>query len=214
MRKPMAHRGRTLGIAGGIVAVVVVVGLLLSACSGVAAFGDSLNRKLRGVSATMTTYNQSGKQLDRVHGKSFNVSRDKRFDTSNSDGTSKNDSSVLMISLGSSHISHVGSSMIIAEDGIADITPQMQASTVSFENTKPGTPWLNNFIEYNRNLWAGKGKTILVRSQDGSPIAIYAGSQVEILSTDVPKSTWFRVDGKFLFVYRSDYTVYDNDLLK
>jgi hypothetical protein len=75
MRKPMAHRGRTLGIAGGIVAVVVVVGLLLSACSGVAAFGDSLNRKLRGVSATMTTYNQSGKQLDRVHGKSFNVSR-------------------------------------------------------------------------------------------------------------------------------------------
>ena len=70
-----------------------------------------------------------------------------------------------------------------------------------------------NFLEYNRNLWAGKAKTIMVRSQDGTPVAVYVGNEVEILATDVPKSTWFRVDGKYLFVYRADYTVYDNELL-
>lgn len=160
----------------------------------------------------MTTYTSDGHQIDKVQGSSFEVERDTRFDTTDSEGNSNQDSSVLLISLGASHISHVGSSMILAQDGLTDLTPSI-TNKVSITNTAPGTPWLNNLLEYNRNLWQGKGKTILVRSQFGYPIAVYAGNEVEILPTDVPKSTWFRVDGKYLFVYRSDYTVYDNDLL-
>lgn len=191
----------------------LIVALVLSSCAGLAAFGENINRAFNGVSATMTTYTQGGEQVDRVKGKSFRVARDTRFDTSDSKGESREDSSVLLISLGDSHISHVGSSMVLAQDGMTDVTAE-SSSTVTFANAKPGTPWLNDLIEYNRNLWQGKGKTILVRSQDGTPIAVYAGNEVEILATDVPKSTWFRVDGKYLFVYRSDYTVYDNSLLK
>jgi len=198
---------RVLAVVGALLAATLV----LSGCSGLSAFGEKLNRAMNGVSATMTTYTQSGDLVDEVHGRSFQITRDKRFDTSNSDGTSKNDSSVLMISLGSSHISHVGSTLILAQDGLEPIAGAQ--TSIRFTNSKPGTPWLNNFLEYNRNLWKGKAKTIMIRSQDGTPIAVYAGSEVEILATDVPKSTWFRVDGKYLFVYRADYTVYDNDLL-
>ncbi len=203
--------GTTARRTMGAIAMAIIATLTLTACAGFAAFGETLNRAFDGVSATMTTYTQDGVLVDEVHGTSFQVSRDTRFDTSNSDGTSKNDSSVLMISLGENHISHVGSTLILAQDGL---TPLAGATTtVRFENTEPGTPWLNNFLEYNRNLWAGKAKVIMVRSQDGTPIAIYAGNEVEILATDVPKSTWFRVDGKYLLVYRADYTVYDNELL-
>lgn len=35
----------------------------------------------------------------------------------------------------------------------------------------------------------------------------------EIFSSDIPKTTVFRVDGKMLLVYRADYTAYDSDLL-
>ncbi len=187
--------------------------VVLSGCAAAQMFGEGLNRALNGVSATMTTYTQNGEPIDKVQGKSFHIAQDTRFNTVDSDGTSKEDSAVLLISLGNSHISHVGSSMVLAQDGIVDVT-QALGNKVAFKNNESGTPWLNDLLEYNRNLWQGKGKTILVRSQNGTPIAVYAGNEVEIFATDVPKSTCFRVDGKYLFVYRSDYTTYDNDLLK
>lgn len=201
---------RTRRTATTVVAAFITL-VMLAGCAGLSAFGEEFSRKWKGVSATMTTYNENGQLIDQVHGTSFEVSRDTRFDTSNSDGTSKKDSSVLMISLGSSHISHVGSTLILAQDGLTALAGA--DTNVEFTNTEPGTPWLNNLLEYTRNVWEGKGKTILIRSQNGTPIAVYVGDEVEILSTDVPKSTWFRVDGRYLFVYRADYTVYDNDLL-
>jgi len=202
----MHIRRRTSAVLATVLTVFILAG-----CAGLSAFGEEINRAFNGVSATMTTYNEDGELIDKVHGTSFRITRDTRFDTSNSDGTSKNDSSVLMISLGDNHISHVGSTLVLAQDGLTAVADA--EASVEFSNNEPGTPWLNNLFEYHRNLWQGKGKTILIRSQNGTPIAVYAGSEVEILATDVPKSTWFRVDGKYLFVYRADYTVYDNDLL-
>jgi hypothetical protein len=118
-----------------------------------------------------------------------------------------------MISLGESHIYHVGSTMIFNQDGIVDVAKNLPAN-VKFSNTDKGTPWLNDIIEKHRNLWQGKSKTIMVRSQNGTPLAVFAGNTVETFATDIPKSTAFRVDGKYLLIYRADYTVYDNDLLK
>lgn len=190
--------------------IAVVAAFALSSCAAFAAFGEEINRAFKGVPATMKTYNQTGQLVDEVKGTSFRVSRDERFDTTDSAGTSKNDSAVLMVSLGDSHISHVGSTMVLAQDGLV---PVEVPATVSFANHEAGTPWINDLIEKHRNLWKGKGKTIMIRSQDGTPVEVYAGDQVEVFATDVPKSTWFRVDGKYLLVYRADYTVYDNDLL-
>lgn len=192
--------------------LLLLCAMVLSSCAAFEAFGDELTRAFKGVPATMTTYTQSGQMVDQVHGESFRISRDERFDSEASDGSSNKDSSVLLISLGDNHISHVGSSMVLAQDGLVDISKEF-GDQVSFENHDPGMPWLNDLKEYMRNNWKGKGKTILIRSQDGTPIAVYQGDQVEIRETDVPKSTWFEVDHKYLFVYRSDYTVYDNELL-
>jgi hypothetical protein len=174
-------------------------------------WGDSLNRSLKGVSAQITTYDQYGHVIDQVHGTSINFSRDTRFDSKDSNGDSKKDSQVMMISIGGSHMEHVGSTLILAQDGLTQVSGA--PTQVELNNTQAGHPWLNDFYEYNRNLWKGKAKTIMIRSQNGNPIAVFAGNEVEIAKTDVPQSTWFRVDGKTLFVYRADYTVYDTDLL-
>lgn len=156
-----------------------------------------------------------GNLIDRVSGRSFEISLDERFEevSVGSDGDIiRSPGDVLLISVGGSHISHVGSTMIIAEDGLAPVAGAN--TTISLTNTEAGTPWLNNLLEYNRNLWQGKGKTILIRSQDGQPIAVFAADQVEVAGTEVPKSTMLRLDGRRLWVYRADYTMYDNELLE
>lgn len=191
--------------------VLILAMSILSGCATLGAWGESFNRAWQGVPATLTTYNQAGFLIDRIRGESFNVSRDTRFDTSTTEGSNR-DSQVLLISIGANHISHVGSSMILMEEGLTNIMTSSN-SRVDLQNNDPGVPWLNSFIERERNLWAGKSKTLMIRSQDGTPIGVFAGSEVEIFSTDVPKSTWFRVDGKMLWVYRTDYTIVDTELL-
>ena len=64
-----------------------------------------------------------------------------------------------------------------------------------------------------KNLWGGTAQTIMIRSQDGTPINVYGGNHVQVLSTNVPKSTWFRIDGKTLWFYRGDFTLVTNNLL-
>lgn len=186
---------------------------LLSGCAELTQWGDKVNQSLNGVEATYKTYAQDGTKIDEVKGKSFQITRNKAFDTVNSDGFSNKDSQVLLISLGSSIISHVGSTMILEEVGLEDIQGQFDTQ-LFIENMEPGTPFLNKMRESYQNSWSGKSKTILIRSQDGLPIATYTGNHVEVFSTDIPKTTWFQVDGKMLFVYKADYTVIDNDLVE
>ena len=195
-------------IATGVMATAA----LLAGCGFFGATADKFEQAFDGISATMSTYDQQGHAVDEIKGKSFRVTRDTEFDTKKDDGSSNNDSSVLLISLGDSHIQHVGSSMILAQDGLVDVTAKLPKE-LRFTNSDSGTPWLNDIKYRFQQLWGGTAKTIMIRSQDGTPIKVYGGNQVQVLSTDVPKSTWFRIDGKTLFVYRCDYTLVDNNLL-
>lgn len=197
-----------------IIAFFAVIACLLSSCATAAMSFEDFVRDWKGIPATITTYDQAGDLIDRVHGTSLQVEPDTRFEivSVNSDGsTSVTPGDVMLITIGDSSMSHVGSTMIWAEDGVTAVAGA--DTTVDVTNSDPGTPWLNNLLEYNRNLWKGKAKTILVRSQDGQPIAVYAANEVEVVGTAVPKSTMFRLDGKRLFVYRADYTMYDTKLL-
>ena len=65
-----------------------------------------------------------------------------------------------------------------------------------------------------KNQTSGNQLAILIRSQTGKPLATFVGDDVSYYSTDVDKSTAFIIDGKFLFVYRCDYTIYHLDNLE
>ena len=119
---------------------------------------------------------------------------------------------MIQITVGKKEMHHVGSSMIIAETDLENIFDEY-AKTVDAEKMQRGIPVINSLVNDFRNSFDGKEKVILIRSQNGTPLATYAGDNVSLYKTDVPKSTGLLVDGKYLFIYRCDYTIYDLDLL-
>jgi hypothetical protein len=205
-----ARQRKTLLFVAGLTIMAMLLTL-----GGCALFDKSVSNfvsLMKGRQATILTYNVFGQPLDRVHGAAIDIQRDGTFDSVNPDGTSNADSSVVKVSVGGGVINHVGSTLLMVEDGLSDITAQLPP-TVDIENTERGVPFLNYLRQNFRNFWAGTSRTIMVRSQNGSPIAIFGGNQVEYFATNIPKSTLLRIDGKYLLIYRSDYTLYDNKLL-
>lgn len=192
--------------------VLIVLGLIASACAALDIAGENINQTLSGARATMTTYDQLGNKIDSITALSMKANRESEFDSTDPDSLRSNeDSDVVRISVGDQVVHHVGSTMIIAQEGVVEVAGA--PTQLELQNTDDGRPWLNGIYEDFRNTWGGKAKTIVVKSQDGHPIAVYAGDRVEIRATDIPKSTAFWVDGLLLLVYRADYTVYDTALL-
>ncbi|MDU8954379.1 MAG: DUF5052 family protein, partial [Streptococcus sp.] len=146
--------------------------------------------------------------IDKIIGKSIKIERDSKFDTSS--GT--NNSSVIQVTIGDKELHHVGSSMIVAENGLNNVF-EKYATKVDIQNMQQGVPIINSLVNDFKNSFTGKEKLVLIRSQNGTPLATYAGNNVSLYSTDVPKSTGLLVDGKYLFVYRCDYTIYDLALI-
>lgn len=194
-----------------LVAALVVGSTLLSASSCQAALSDFASL-MKGRQATIISYDAHGQRLDRIHGNSVDIRRDETFDTVDANGKSNADSSVIKVSIGGGIMTHVGSTLLMIQDGLNDITDQLPP-TVDLENTDHGTPILNYLRQNFRNFWAGTDRTCLIRSQLGSPIAIFGGNKVTYYATNIPKSTLLQIDGKYLLVYRADYSLYDNTLL-
>ena len=136
------------------------------------------------------------------------IERDTKFDSANSEGGSNKDSSVLKITIGKNEMLHVGSSLIMAEDGLTDVFSEY-TKTVNIQNLDRSVPIINCMINSLRNNSTGAAKMILIRSQNGTPLATYLGTHVSTFAVDIPKTTAFLIDDKVLLVYRSDYSVYD-----
>ena len=123
-------------IRASIAAASAVAVLAVSGCAGASAFGEKISRAFKGLPATWTSYDQAGRKIDEIHGVSFRVSRDTRFDTTdiNSDGSvSTVPGDVLLVSVGKSHISHVGSSACLVQDGIVKVAEAAPPRTVRLQ---------------------------------------------------------------------------------
>lgn len=182
-------------------------GVMLTGCQDIKMWFKGFEENFKGLEMTIRTYDEESQIMDKVTGKSIMIERDDTFD---SDEESK-DSSVLKITIGKNEMHHVGSSMIIEEKGLINVFDEY-AQTVDLNNLDRGLPFLNAMINDTKQSFTGKKKVILIRSQNGTPLATYAGNKVSLYKTDVPKSTGLLIDDHYLFVYRCDYTIYDLDL--
>ena len=200
----MKHKKKVL-----IGSMMVLSILLLSGCQDIMNSFKQFEQNFKGLEMTVRTYDEESQVMDEVKGKSVKIQRDETFDT---DDESK-DSSVIQITVGRNEMHHVGSSMIIEEKGLTNIFDQY-ADKVDINDTKRSVPMINSMVNDFKNSFKGKDKVILIRSQNGTPLATYAGNKVSMYSTDVPKSTGILIDGKYLFIYRCDYTIYDKELLE
>ncbi|WP_097006731.1 DUF5052 family protein [Lacrimispora amygdalina] len=189
----------------------LLMGVMLTGCSSFNMAAADLEAKLKGLDVIIRTFDEESQVIDKVKGKSVMIERDTTFDTVTSEGSNK-DSSVIKISIGKNVMHHVGSSLIMAEDGLQDIFEEY-AKTVDVTNTDRSVPFINSMVDTFKNVTTGKAKTILIRSQNGTPLATYLGNEVSIFSPDIPKTTVLLVDGQVLLIYRCDYTIYDTALL-
>lgn len=196
-----------------IIVSIAILSLTLGGCNWLDYQVSDLKAALNGRSATIQTYDEDSMPIDRVHGTSIDVRSDGKFNLTNSDGTTAEKSSVVSIVVGKSIMLHVGSSMIVKEDGLVDYFDEF-AKTVDINNIDRSHPFIERMKANFANAWSGHKKVILIRSQTGKPLATFAGESVSYFATDIDKSTAFWIDGKFLLVYRCDYTVYDTALLQ
>lgn len=199
----MKHKKQLLVV--GLLSMTVII---LSGCQDIMNSFKQFEQSFKGLEMTVRTYDEQSQVMDKVQGKSVKIERDNTFDT---DEDSK-DSSVIQITVGKNEMHHVGSSMIIEEKGLTNVFDEY-ADKVDINNTKRSVPMINSMVNDFSNSFKGKDKVILIRSQNGTPLATYAGNKVSMYSTDVPKSTGILIDGKYLFIYRCDYTIYDKALV-
>ena len=206
---------RKMGSLTILLAVIGVATAIIATLFGVASgaqflkfnFSD-LKSKLNGREVTIRTFDEESHVIDSISGKSVMIERDTKFDSANSEGGSNKDSSVLKITIGKNEMLHVGSSLIMAEDGLSDVFSEY-TKTVNIQNLDRSVPIINSMINSLRNNSTGAAKIILIRSQNGTPLATYLGTHVSTFAVDIPKTTAFLIDDKVLLVYRSDYSVYD-----
>lgn len=201
----MANKNRKRSVL--IVLALSVV--LLSGCQDIAHMFKGFEESFKGLEMTIQTYDEESNVIDKITGKSVSIERDTEFDT---DSESK-DSSVMKITVGSNEMHHVGSSMIIAETGLENVFEEY-TKTVDIENLDRGVPFINTMVNDVKASFTGKEKVILIRSQNGTPLATYSGDKVSLYKTGVPKSTGILIDDLYLFIYRADYTIYDIDMIQ
>ena len=197
-----------------MLSLVLVFSLLsLSACQSIQNWWKNTKEEWIGLEMTVRTFDESSQLIDEMSGKSLSIERNADFDSVDAEGNSKADSSVLKVTIGQYEMDHVGSSLIAAEEGLEDLFAKYQ-KTVTVEEEGKAIPVVNRMVSQLKNDFTGKAKVILIRSQNGTPLATYAGDKVSLYTSDAPKTSELLIDGKRLIIYRCDYTIYDRELLE
>ncbi len=195
---------------------ILTIVLFLTFLSGCNLFDNSVGKMksaFKGREATIRTYDENSQIIDTVQGKSIDIQADDKFEIKDSKGNTLQKSGVLSLTVGGKTMIHVGSSLILSENGLTDVLDEY-AKTTDITSHDRSTPFVNRMIHSMKNITSGQDLVLLIRSQTGKPLATYVGKDVSYFSTDIDKSTGFIIDGKYLFVYRCDYTIYDLALLK
>lgn len=190
-----------------VVSLVLIISVATKGCALLENDLGNLKSAMKGREAFIQTYDEESNIIDKIEGTSIDVSRETKFDTE------KSDSSVLNVTVGGNEMVHVGSSLIMYEKGLENQFETF-AKTVDVKNFDRSTPFLNKMVNSWDNITTGRSKVVLIRSQSGKPLATFAGDEVSHFATGVDKSTGIMIDGKYLFIYRCDYSIYDTELLR
>lgn len=188
--------------------------IVLTGCQRVSDFFKTTQEQYLGLSGTIRTFDENSQVIDKIEGKSISIESDERFDMTDEMGNVSKESSVLDISVGRDQVIHVGSTLIFTEKGLTDYMDKY-ASSLEIESENRSIPFVNRFFNQIKNDWLGESKLILIRSQNGTPLATFLGNKVTTSAPDgIPNTTYLLVDGKRLIIYRADFTIYDTSLLE
>ena len=196
-----------------IVSIILIVSLIVSSCSYFKNDMKNMQEEFQGLEATIQTFDAQGQVIDNVKGNSISVETDNRFDIKGSDGSVTKESSVLNIKVGGKQMYHVGSSLVMQEQGTTNILNNTNARA-EVNDTDSSVPFLSRLKNEFKNDFTGQNMTVLIRSQQGIPIAVFTGDNVSTFQAEnIPNSTALLIDDKRVFLYRVDFSIYDTSLL-
>lgn len=194
--------------------MLAVVAVSLSACQYFQQTVKDVSAEFKGLTAVVETYDVNANPLDRITGKSIQIATDNRFDVTDSEGNITKESQVLKLTVGGQPVYHVGSSLVMREEGLTSVLDEDNARQ-EINSTDSSVPFLSRLKTKFDEFFTGNEYTILIRSQEGTPIAVYTGQNVSSYSAEgIPNSTVLLIDGKRLFIYRCDYTIYATSLIE
>ena len=99
------------------------------------------------------------------------------------------------------------------EHGITNVLNDTNARTEIIDEDS-AIPLLTRIKNQYQNDFTGRNATVLIRSQQGVPIGVFTGNDVSTFSAkNIPNSTALLIDGKRLFLYRVEFSIYDTSLL-
>lgn len=194
-----------------IASLSVVALLALGGCQLLQGGIEDMKSSVTGLPMVLQTYDENSLVLDHIEGKSISIQPEAKFSQRISED-SNTKSSVLSITVGGKSMYHVGSSMIAYDSALTNYFDELD-DRVEMLNADNSIPFMSRMKNKFVQDWAGMNMVVLIRSQNGTPLATFTGKRVSIQATSIDKSTAFLIDGKRLFVYRCDYTIYEQDLL-
>jgi len=191
----------------------------LSGCAAVQSGINDLNGNITGNTYTIDEFDHMGNLTTQMYGKKINIKGNIVESLSvTSEGKyikNKELSSVLTITIDGHEVESCGNTLIFYEDGLK---PEVAFSPITYvESSADGI--LDNTVIAGRinkvkNMF-GKSRIVVIKSQLGNPIYAFSGDEVYWeVPDDLPKFTKLMIDGKALYIHRSDYDIYDKDLLK
>lgn len=193
--------------------VSVICSIALNGCALLKNEAGKMRESFKGREAIIQTYDEESNIIDRVEGKSISVSTEDKFSIKDKEGKTTSQSSVISLTVGGKSMVHVGSSLILYEKGLTDVFNEY-TKKVDINSLDRSAPFVNKMINDMKNITSGNSRIVLIRSQSGKPLATFAGNKVSYFATGIDKTTGILIDGKYLFIYRCDYTIYDSDLLR
>lgn len=180
---------------------------MLTGCTALDDTGLSIKSAIKGLPITVSTYDADGQKIDQIKAKSVDLTT--YAPMSKTDGNFNELSKVIDVEYGGNQMIHVGSSLI-ANEGLTNYRDEF-SQHINIEDDNPSTPWLSRIYNNYKNNWSGKARVIMVRSQSGKPIAVFVGNKVRVSDTEMKSTTKLYIDGKRVFIYRCDYSIYDLD---
>jgi len=123
---------------------------------------------------------------------------------------------VILITIDGYTWQHVGSSMIAAEKGVKNLVDEYNLET-NIDSGKNGTGILmsldrkiNNF----KSKMTGLRRVLVIKNQSGVIVGVYEGNKVLVEESSLPQSTKILIDGKRMTIYRCDYEIFEQGMLR
>ena len=197
--------------------VTLLCVLTLSGCALINQRITELHGSIIGNTYTIDIFDNFGNKTLTTHGKKINVEPnvvEEQIYTEDGWGYSETVSSVLTINIDGKQMITCGDTAIFYEDGLEpdhDFSLDQIYSEGGLSLTE--NTLVAGMVNSIKND-LGKSVVIVVKSQTGAPIYAFSGNSVRWeIPENLPKFTKLIVDGKALYIHRSNFQIIDKSLL-